>query len=113
MPPAALLGPYHQAGFVPPAQIRRLQDYLRLRADHLTSAAASVPRTVVSVSRPASRPGVNEDDAFASEQKLKIANMYLKNGLKEKAKVVLMEIIQKYPNTPAGQEAAKALLQLR
>jgi transposase len=31
-----------QAGFVPPAQIRRLQDYLRLRADHLTSAAANV-----------------------------------------------------------------------
>lgn len=31
-----------QAGFVPPAQIRRLQDYLRLRGDHLTSAAASV-----------------------------------------------------------------------
>lgn len=31
-----------QAGFVPPAQIRRLQDYLRLRADHLTSAATSV-----------------------------------------------------------------------
>ena len=31
-----------QAGFVPPAQIRRLQDYLRLRSDHLTSAAASV-----------------------------------------------------------------------
>ena len=31
-----------RAGFVPPAQIRRLQDYLRLRTDHLTSAAASV-----------------------------------------------------------------------
>jgi transposase len=31
-----------QAGFVPPVQIRRLQDYLRLRADHLSSAAASV-----------------------------------------------------------------------
>ena len=31
-----------QAGFVPPAQIRRLQDYLRLRADHLSSAATSV-----------------------------------------------------------------------
>jgi len=31
-----------QAGFVPPAQIRRLQDYLRLRADHLVSAAANV-----------------------------------------------------------------------
>ena len=31
-----------QAGFVPPAQIRRLQDYLRLRGDHLTSAAANV-----------------------------------------------------------------------
>src|SRR6185295_194830 len=31
-----------QAGFVPPAQIRRLQDYLRLRGDHLSSAAASV-----------------------------------------------------------------------
>jgi transposase len=31
-----------QAGFVPPAQIRRLQDYLRLRAEHLTSAAACV-----------------------------------------------------------------------
>src|SRR5512147_326195 len=30
------------AGFVPPAQIRRLQDYLRLRADHLSSAAANV-----------------------------------------------------------------------
>jgi transposase len=31
-----------QAGFVPPATIRRLQDYLRLRGDHLTSAATSV-----------------------------------------------------------------------
>lgn len=31
-----------QAGFVPPADVRRLQDYLRLRADHLTSAAACV-----------------------------------------------------------------------
>lgn len=31
-----------RAGFVPPAAIRRLQDYLRLRADHVTSAAASV-----------------------------------------------------------------------
>lgn len=31
-----------QAGFVPPEHIRRLQDYLRLRADHLTSAASCV-----------------------------------------------------------------------
>jgi len=31
-----------QAGFVPPAQIRCLQDYLRLRADHLASGAACV-----------------------------------------------------------------------
>ena len=31
-----------QAGFVPPAHLRRLQDYLRLRGDHLTSAAACV-----------------------------------------------------------------------
>ena len=31
-----------RGGFVPPAQIRRLQDYLRLRGDHLQSAAASV-----------------------------------------------------------------------
>jgi transposase len=31
-----------RAGFVPPAEIRRLQDYLRLRTDHLTSAAASI-----------------------------------------------------------------------
>jgi transposase len=31
-----------RAGFVPPAHIRRLQDYLRLRSDHLTSAAARV-----------------------------------------------------------------------
>jgi transposase len=31
-----------QAGFVPSADVRRLQDYLRLRADHLTSAAACV-----------------------------------------------------------------------
>lgn len=31
-----------RGGFVPPAQIRRLQDYLRLRADQLQSAAASV-----------------------------------------------------------------------
>jgi len=31
-----------RAGFVPAAAIRRLQDYLRLRADHVTSAAASV-----------------------------------------------------------------------
>ena len=31
-----------QAGFVPPAQIRCLQDYLRLRADHITLAASHV-----------------------------------------------------------------------
>jgi len=31
-----------QAGFVPPAEIRRLQDYLRLRADHLSLAATHV-----------------------------------------------------------------------
>lgn len=31
-----------QAGFVPPAPIRRLQDYLRLRGDHLACAAACV-----------------------------------------------------------------------
>jgi len=31
-----------QPGFVPAADIRRLQDYLRLRADHLTSAGACV-----------------------------------------------------------------------
>lgn len=31
-----------RAGFVPPAHIRRLQDYLRLRADHIRSAAAHV-----------------------------------------------------------------------
>src|SRR5713226_3183420 len=30
------------AGFVPPADIRRLQDYLRLRADHVASAADHV-----------------------------------------------------------------------
>ena len=31
-----------RAGFVPPAEIRRLQDYLRLRADHVASAATHV-----------------------------------------------------------------------
>ena len=31
-----------KAGFVPPADIRRLQDYLRLRADHVASAGAHV-----------------------------------------------------------------------
>jgi transposase len=31
-----------RAGFVPPADIRRLQDYLRLRADHVASAAGHV-----------------------------------------------------------------------
>ena len=31
-----------RAGFVPPADIRRLHDYLRLRADHIRSAAAHV-----------------------------------------------------------------------
>lgn len=31
-----------RAGFVPPAHIRRLQDYMRLRAEHVTSAAAHV-----------------------------------------------------------------------
>jgi len=30
------------AGFVPPADIRRLQDYLRLRADHVAAAATCV-----------------------------------------------------------------------
>ena len=31
-----------RAGFVPSADIRRLQDYLRLRADHISSAATHV-----------------------------------------------------------------------
>jgi transposase len=31
-----------RAGFVPPADIRRLQDYLRLRADHIATAASCV-----------------------------------------------------------------------
>jgi transposase len=31
-----------RAGFVPPADIRRLQDYLRLRADHVASAGGHV-----------------------------------------------------------------------
>jgi transposase len=31
-----------RAGFVPPAEIRRLQDYLRLRQDHISSAAGHV-----------------------------------------------------------------------
>lgn len=31
-----------RAGFVPPADIRRLQDYLRLRADHIGQAASCV-----------------------------------------------------------------------
>ena len=31
-----------KAGFVPPADIRRLQDYLRLRADHVACAGAHV-----------------------------------------------------------------------
>jgi transposase len=31
-----------RAGFVPPANIRRLQDYLRLRGDHIAAAAAHV-----------------------------------------------------------------------
>ena len=31
-----------KAGFVPPADIRRLQDYLRLRADHVAAAASCV-----------------------------------------------------------------------
>src|SRR5436309_502169 len=31
-----------RAGFVPPAPIRRLQDYLRLRAEHVSSAASHI-----------------------------------------------------------------------
>lgn len=31
-----------KAGFVPPADIRRLQDYMRLRSDHIASAASHV-----------------------------------------------------------------------
>lgn len=33
-----------RAGFVPPAQIRRLQDYQRLRSDHIIGAAAQVQK---------------------------------------------------------------------
>ncbi len=33
-----------RAGFVPPADIRRLQDYMRLRGDHITLAASHVQR---------------------------------------------------------------------
>ena len=40
-----------QAGFVPPAHIRRLQDYLRLRADHLTSAQPQIVLATADVRR--------------------------------------------------------------
>lgn len=33
-----------RGGFVPPAEIRRLQDYQRLRADHITEAASQVQK---------------------------------------------------------------------
>jgi len=33
-----------RGGFVPPAEIRRLQDYQRLRADHITGAASQVQK---------------------------------------------------------------------
>lgn len=80
-------------------------------------AAASQPATAVAVkppptSAPASRP-VNPDDAHAAETNLRIANMYFQTGQREKGKAMLMEIVQKHPGTPAAQEAAKALLQLK
>lgn len=31
-----------RAGFVPPAEVRRLQDYLRLRGDHIANAASAI-----------------------------------------------------------------------
>jgi transposase len=31
-----------RAGFVPPAEVRRLQDYLRLRGDHIVNAASAI-----------------------------------------------------------------------
>ena len=40
-----------KAGFVPPANIRRLQDYLRLRADHVSSAASNVQHMQKSLER--------------------------------------------------------------
>lgn len=40
-----------KAGFVPPADIRRLQDYLRLRADHVCSASSHVQHMQKSLER--------------------------------------------------------------
>ena len=40
-----------KAGFVPPADIRRLQDYLRLRADHVSSASSNVQHMQKSLER--------------------------------------------------------------
>lgn len=51
-----------RAGFVPPADIRRLQDYMRLRGDHITLAASHVQH----MQQALERMNVKVHDAIAS-----------------------------------------------
>jgi transposase len=47
-----------RSGFVPPEHIRRLQDYLRLRADHVTLAASHVQHLQKALERMNLNPAV-------------------------------------------------------
>ncbi len=69
---------------------------------------ADPPAAKSPASRPAREAAAQTPQAEADNQ-YKLALLYSKAGMKEKAKAMFENIIQKYPDTPAAAKAKKAL----
>ena len=62
--------------------------------------------------RPARPPEVTEPER-AADQRLRTAKVYLKNGLRRKARELLQQLIKDYPDTRAAAEARKMVKTIR
>jgi len=85
-------------------------------------AGAATPKPPANSSSPTSAPDVRpataatsqpaETTEKASQDKLKLVQMYLDNGLKAQAKDILQAIIKEYPDTAAAKDAKAKLAEL-
>jgi hypothetical protein len=70
------------------------------------------PAVVPATSKPAPRPrpaATTAPDDPPARKRLKVATMYVTNGLNDKAEPILRQILKDYPNSPEADEAGKLL----
>jgi len=67
-------------------------------------APAPAPRP-----KPPPPPAAPKDPKVLADQKYRLAKVYLNAGLKDKARGILRDVIEKYPDTPAAAEARRTL----